>query len=185
MTVHNAEIYANDSNLIFYKNSIFLCEQNRSLLSYEELSELLFLNETRNVLHHKTKIAVYISEKWLRVDYLANGTSSYFRDDSMFTFEECDETKCTNLDHHKKISKYIYIGLNRVIGDINLSPGSGLKSVNVSFLNCFIDSKPDADIDVKNMNSEINDKSNILWESVLKYSEYSTLHPECSGQGKN
>lgn len=190
-TMYNSEIYANETNLSYYMSSLNLCDQDVVQDGSVDISRLLFLNESLSFLNPKSKIVLYISEKWFRVDNLEKNTSFYYNNNYLFTFhksklsEKCEKS-LYNTWPYNKISPFLYIGLNRVIADSKLSPGSGLCNAEISFLNCHMNSEPDMEVNVAEMKYNQVDKQNIAWVNPLSYLEPSTMeHAPCSGQGMN
>lgn len=154
-----------------------------------DASSLLFLNESSSVLTPKSKVNIYISEKWFRIDNLERNTSSYYNNDFLFTFHQqnitdrCKENLKKFSSSYDKLSPFLYIGLNRAIVDAKHLPGSGLCSANISYLNCYTNEEPDMDISVANMDFKQNDNESISWVNSLNYLEPSVQHQYCSGQG--
>ncbi len=190
--MYNSEIYSNDTNLDYYMSSVNLCDQDYSPNdSSNEMSRLLFLNESANFLSPKSRLTVYVSEKWFRIDDEAEETSVYYNNDYLFTFDntkglsETCEKNSMNKHPYNRLSPYLYIGLNRVIGDFSLAPGSGLCNAEISFLNCYSKYRPDMDINVDEMKYTQNEDDSILWVNPLNYFEPAMEHTKCSGQGNN
>ena len=192
-TMYNAEIYANDTNLSFYMSSVNLCDQEYSSQPpLADLSKVLLLNESHSYLNPKSKIIVYISEKWFRIDNLEKKSSFYYNNDFLFTFDQRAtlSEKCSknilNKPPYNRRSPFLYIGLNRVIADAEVSPGSGVCKADISFLNCHMNSEPDMDIKINEMTYKSNDDNEtITWVNPLSYLEPSMVHSPCSGQGKD
>jgi hypothetical protein len=106
-------------------NSVYLCDQgvsDESVLNKEQISRLLFLNETIGMISPKTKLIIYVSEKWFRIDNLEKGTSLYYNNNYLFTFYENNITHSCR-ETSNGVSPYLYIGLNRVIADNSILPG--------------------------------------------------------------
>ena len=185
-TLYNAEIYSNDTNLRYYMSQLNLCDQEAASMLSADIARALFLNETLSYINPRSKLVVYVSEKWFRVDSVERNTTFYYNNDYLFTFakhklsEKCESSHLSSLN---KASPYLYIGLNRVIADAKQRPGSGLCSANISFLNCHLNSEPDAFVDSKNMKYKINDDS-ITWASPLSYLDPTIEHAVCSGEGR-
>ncbi|CAF0707652.1 unnamed protein product [Brachionus calyciflorus] len=186
-TLYNSEIYSNETDLTYYMSSENLCDQQVPLDGSVDLSRLLFLNESLSFINPKSKIAFFISEKWFRVDNLDRNTTLYFNNNYLFNFkksklsEKCEKHSLSDLN---QASPYLYIGLNRVILNDKILPGSGLCKAEISFLNCFTNAEPDIDVDVNELKFKLNDSENITWVSPLSYMENSVMeHSPCSGQG--
>ena len=187
--MHNSELYANETNLNYFMSSLSLCDQGVSIDDRSmDLAKLLVINETQSYIYPKTKIVLYVSEKWFRLDNLERNTSIYYNNKYLFTFskpsevsEKCESSSLNEAPYNKP-SAYLYIGLNRIIADKSLT-GAGLCSAEISFLNCHISPEPDMDIDVAQMDFKQRDRDNIAWSSHLSYQEPSMEHSPCSGQG--
>lgn len=186
-TMFNSEIYANEANLSYYMSSLNLCEQNVDQQDISvDLSKILLLNESLGFVSPKSKLTIYISEKWFRIDSLEKNASFYYSNDFLFSFRKSKlSEKCENNSfYNHKVSPFLYIGLNRVIADSKLEPGSGLCNADISFLNCFTNSEPDVDVNVAEMKYNIQDSETVAWVNLLSYLEPSTMeHSPCSGQG--
>jgi hypothetical protein len=193
-TMFNAEIYANDSSMSYYLSSVNLCDQGVAPdpASPIDLASLLFLNESSGYLTPQSKVVIYVSEKWFRVDNLEKNTSFYYNSDYLFTFRRAQLTeRCKSSPYYghsplNRASPFLYIGLNRVIADAQLAPGSGMCSAKISMLNCHMNSQPDLEVNVQGMNYNHADKDNIVWVSPLGYTEPPSPiadHPACSAQG--
>ena len=188
--MYNAEIYANDTDLSFYMSSVNLCDQEFSNDSLADVSKVLLLNESHSYINPKSKIIVYISEKWFRIDNLEKRTSFYYNNDFLFTFgrnaslsEKCSRNSLNKWPYNRR-SPFLYIGLNRVIADSKVSPGAGVCKADISFLNCHMNTEPDMHIKVNEMTYESNDDNEtITWVNPLNYLEPSMVHSPCSGQG--
>jgi hypothetical protein len=190
-TIFNAEIYANDSHLNYYMSSVNLCEQVSELDPKLDLQKLLFLNESTDYLTPQSKIVIYVSEKWFRIDNLEKNKTFYYNSDYLFTFKNPGlSSKCKESAYlTQKLSRaspFLYIGLNRVIADGSILPGSGLCGAKISFLNCHVNSEPDLDVNVNDVRYKQTDHDNIMWIHQLEYSEPASLvseRPACSAQG--
>jgi hypothetical protein len=202
-TIYNAEIYANDTNLSFYKSSTSLCDGAGATTSgdqatdststdaeadqdVDEFERLLFLNESSSYVNPKTKLIVYIGEKWFRVDNLERNSSIYYNSEHLFTFGNGSSTlseRCSLDSHSMRASPFLYVGLNRAIAEAKLLPGSGLCSANISFLNCHMNADADMNVDVKEMKYIQNDNDSIAWVNSLSYLEPTVEHTPCSGEG--
>ncbi len=192
-TIFNAEIYANDSSLSYYLSSVNLCDQgvapdpNTPI----DISSLLFLNESNGFLTPQSKVIIYVSEKWFRIDNPEKNASFYYNSDYLFTFRRAQLTeRCKSSPYYthplNRPSPFLYIGLNRVIADVSQAPGSGLCSARISMLNCFMNSQPDLDVNVQGVNYNQVDKENIVWVNPLGHLEpasHTSEHPACSAQG--
>lgn len=188
--MYNSEIYADDTNLHYYMSSANLCDQGVSMDDQSiETSKILFLNETPSFILPKTKLVLYITEKWFRVDNAERNLSIYYNNNYLFTFSKATEvsSKCEqsslNKPPYNKPSPYLYIGLNRIIADRSQT-GSGLCNAEISFLNCYTAPEPDLDINVAQMDFKQKDRENIMWLNHLSFLEPSLEHSPCSGQGK-
>ena len=166
-------------------NSVYLCDQsinNDLVINEDQLSNLLLLNESFNLLTPKSKIVIYVGEKWFRIDNLDTNTSLYYNNKYMFTFNDSSLSEQCK-DYSTRESPYLYIGLNRVIGDSEIEPGKGLCQAKISFLNCFINPEPDMKINVKEMRYTYGDSESLFWVTPLSYIEQSSDHLACSAQG--
>lgn len=186
-TLHNSEIYANDTNINYYMSSLSLCDQNAQLDEQIDLSKILLLNKSLSFINPRTKIAIYITDNWFRVDNLDRNTTLYYSNNYLFTFKksilsnQCEKSYLSELN---QISPYLYIGLNRAIVDSSLLPGTGLCKAEISFLNCYTNYEPDLDVDVADLKYKLSDSENISWVSPLSYLETSVMeHSPCSAQG--
>lgn len=144
-------------------NSVYLCDQGiteDAALNQDHLSKLLFLNETDKVIDPKSKVIIYIGEKWFRIDSLETNTSLYYNNNYLFTFTENTLDDCK--DYPVKTSPYLYIGLNRVIASSQLNQGKGLSNAKISMLNCFLNQEPDMKIDIKEMRYSYGDAETMV-----------------------
>ena len=190
-TIFNAEIYSNDSSLNYYLSSVNLCDQGVAPDPSIDISSLLYLNESNSFLTPQSKMIIYVSEKWFRVDNLEKKTSFYYNSDYLFTFRKPQLTeRCKANPFYdyplNRPSPYLYIGLNRVIADSKLAAGSGLCGAKISMLNCNLNSEPDLDVNVQEEKFNHIDKDNIVWTHPLGHSEPASpisQHPACSAQG--
>lgn len=181
-------MYANETNISYYMSSVNLCDQEYVYDPLVDISKILLLNESVAYLNPKSKIIIYVSEKWFRVDSLEKNTSFYYNNDYLFTFHKAAlSERCSKHPMNKpplnRLSPYLYIGLNRAIADAKISPGSGLCKVDVSFLDCQMSAQPDSDINVTEMKYKINDNETISWVTELNYLEPAIEHQPCSAQG--
>lgn len=175
-------------------SSVNLCDQEFTKEPQFDIQRLLLLNESQSYINPKSKIIVYISEKWFRVDNLEKKSSFYYNNDYLFTFgrnvnhslsDKCLKSNLSKPPYNRR-SPYLYLGLNRVIADSKVSPGSGLCQADISFLNCHINNEPDMSIKVDDMTYQSNDKNQtITWVNPLNYLEPSMVHSQCSGQGEH
>ncbi len=171
-------------------SSVNLCDQEFTKEPKVEIDRVLLLNESQSYINPKSKLIVYISEKWFRVDNLEKKSSFYYNNEYLFTFgrnvslsEKCLKNPLSKPPYNRR-SPYLYLGLNRVIADHKVSPGSGLCRADISFLNCHINNEPDMNIKVNDMSYESNDNNEtITWVNPLNYLEPSMVHSQCSGQG--
>ena len=171
-------------------SSVNLCDQEFTKEPQIDTSRILLLNESRSYINPKSKIIVYISEKWFRIDNLEKRSSFYYNNEYLFTFgrnvtlsETCAKNQLNKPPYNRR-SPYLYLGLNRVIADAKLSPGAGLCKADISFLNCHMNNEPDMKIDVNEMSYVSNDNNEtITWVNPLNYLEPSMVHSQCSGQG--
>jgi hypothetical protein len=174
-------------------SSANLCTQQQSSSSMApsnaadiNLSQLLFLNESTSFLYPRSKINIYITEKWFRIDDIEQGTTFYYNNEFLFTFYKSRQSYIYSKMPDcplSKLSPFLYIGLNRVIADASIKPGSGLCSASISFLNCHINSEPEMDINVKEMTYNVGDSETMMWVNPLNYLEPTINHKECSGEG--
>lgn len=185
----NSEFYANETNLDLYMSSVNLCDQEVTYDETVDVSRILLLNETPSYIYPKTKLILYVAEKWLRVDNLERNTSFYYNNNYLFTFEKSPilsdncEKSFYNKSPYNKSSPFLYIGLNRVIGDKSMV-GSGLCNAEISFLNCYTEPEPDIEVNIAEMDFKQLDKEDIVWLTKLNYLEHAMEHAPCSGQGK-
>jgi hypothetical protein len=186
--MYNAEIYSNKTNLNYFMSSLNLCDQDYVHSSTFNVSKLLFLNESNRFISAKSKLTVYVAEKWFRIENEDRNEKVYYNNDYLFTFRAqnlSDTCLKSEINTHpfNRISPYLYIGLNRVIADARLLPGTGLCKANISFLNCFMNEKPDMNIDVNNLEYTASDTKHIDWIYPLAYMEPTSEHQACSAQG--
>lgn len=161
-----------------------MCDQGVNddlVISQDQISRLLFLNESTSLLNPKAKVVIYIAEKWFRIDNIDKKTSLYYNNKYLFTFNENKQDQCKEYSNLK--SPFLYIGLNRVIADSQLLPGKGLKQAKISFLNCFLNGEPDMKINVKDMRYTYGDGESLFWTSPLNFLEPADDHTPCSAQG--
>lgn len=190
--MYNAEVYANDTNIDFFMSSVNLCDQKVDAGDLVDATRILFLNETPSYIFPKTKLIVYVAEKWIRVDNLERNTSFYYNNDYLFTFwPEALSENCRHSSFNKpplnRLSPFLYIGLNRAIASdpavAPTAPGSGLCNAEISFLNCFTEAEPDLEVNIAEMDYKQYDKEDIYWVNKLDYLEHAMEHAPCSGQG--
>ncbi|RNA09284.1 signal CUB and EGF-like domain-containing 1 isoform X1, partial [Brachionus plicatilis] len=186
-TLHNSEIHSNDTNFNFYMSSLSLCDQNAEPNEPIDLSKILLLNKSLSFINPRTKIAIYITDNWFRIDNLDRNTTLYYSNNYLFTFKksilsnQCEKNYLSQFNH---ISPFLYIGLNRAIVDSSLQPGTGLCKAEISFLNCYSNEQPDLEVNVADLKYKLSDSENISWISPLSYLETSVMeHSPCSAQG--
>jgi hypothetical protein len=129
-------------------------------------------------LYSNQKLALYITDKWIRIDNLETNYTQIFSGEHLFRFHDLPNDNCGVIDE----KAYLYIGLNRAVND-RADVGRGLCEAQVSFLNCYANEEPSMDVDVKSMSYTNNDKSTIEWVNELRYLEPTPEHPACSGEG--
>lgn len=93
-TMYNSEVYVNETNMDYYMSSVSLCDQGVSIEDRSmDLSKLLLINQTQSYIYPKTKLVLYVTENWFRVDNLERNTTIYYNNKYLFTFSKPNEVK--------------------------------------------------------------------------------------------
>jgi hypothetical protein len=139
----------------------------------------LLYNHTDGFLNAKQKLAIFITNKWIRIDNLETNVSTILKGDEFLRFHLDQSSESCGYIEQKS---YLYIGLNRAIND-KLQVGKGLCEAKISFINCHSNEEPSIDVDIRSMSFKNNDNESIEWVNELRYLEPTPEHLPCSGEG--